>query len=46
MITEKQEEYIRALYERLGQEVEGDVSSLTNAEASKRIKELKDLLGE
>lgn len=44
MITGYQKSYIEKLYERLGQEVEDDVEELTKREATKRIKELKELL--
>jgi len=44
MITDYQKKYITKLYERLGQEVEDDVEDLTKREATKRIKELKELL--
>ncbi|MDK2932376.1 MAG: hypothetical protein PWP27_186 [Clostridiales bacterium] len=43
MATEKQIDYIKSLYEKLGQEAEDDIYNLSNVEASERIKELKQM---
>jgi len=43
MATQKQVEFIRALYEELGQDPEDDVERLSNIEASQRIDELLEI---
>lgn len=40
MATSKQIDFLRSLYEELGQEPEDDIEDLDNREASARIKEL------
>lgn len=46
MATPKQIDFLRSLYEELGQEPEDDIEELCVMEASARIKELLEMKGE